>query len=400
MRTGRVLRNEQSILDAVAELAMELEARGYRLGGGDDDDPHAVLLAFTPPARTNPFQALLYGRTIDHGVGTLPVKTIGELAELPWPGRVVCHLHWIANVLAGAESEAEADDLVATFSDQLDAVQRQGHRLVWTAHNVLPHDARHLAHEIALRQALIAAADAVHVMTDDTVDLFRERAPIPEHKVFHVPHPTYAGAYPDHVSRAEARSELGVRPGEVVFLLFGSLQPYKGVEELLAAFERLASRDLDRPARLVIAGNAPDERFGSELRVWAAGRLDATVEIARVPIEDVQYYYRAADVAVLPYRQALNSGAAMLAVTFGVPVLVAARGGLAGLAAMPGVLSYQPDRQDLTDAMHAALTTDLAPLRRAIVEHRAALAPDRISDAFARRLLEMLGWSAQLRRSA
>ncbi|MEX2658817.1 MAG: glycosyltransferase [Acidimicrobiales bacterium] len=394
------MRDAQTPLDATVELAVQLEASGWQVGAGRRPDREGVLLAYTPPARVNPFQALLYSRALDHGVATLPVKAVAGLAELPWPGRVVCHLHWISSVLGGAQTPGEADDLVAGFVEGLDAVRRLGHRIVWTAHNALPHDARHLDHEIALRRELIGAADAVHVMTDDSVRLFREYAPLPEHKVFHVPHPTYAGAYPDFATRAEARSELAVRPEEFVFLLFGSLQPYKGVEELLEAFDRLSSRAA-RPVRLVVAGNAPDARFGTELRVWAAGRDDATAEIARVPIEDVQYYYRAADLAVLPYRRALNSGAAMLAITFGLPVLVAARDGLAGLAAMPGVLSYAPEEEHgLTDAMAAAAAADLGPLRRSLAAMATQLTPSVVSDAFVTGMLAMLGWPRELRRSA
>lgn len=399
MRTRRMLRDEQTALDAAVDLAVQLEARGHRLDG--EPGQEGILLAYTPPARVNPFQALLYSRGIHHGVATVPVKSISGLTELPWPGRVVCHLHWLASVLAGVETPAEADDVVARFVGELDAVRARGHHVVWTAHNVLPHDARHLEHEIALRRAVIAAADAIHVMTDDTVQLFREHVTLPEHKVFHVPHPTYAGAYPDFVSREEARSELSARPDEVVFLLFGSLQPYKGLEELLAAFEELAARRPSRPVRLVVAGNAPDESFGAALRVWAAGHDDATFEISPIPIEDVQYFYRAADVAVLPYRRALNSGAAMLAVTFGVPVLVAARGGLAGLAATPGFVAYDPDAEDgLVDALAALVTTDLESMRRLLAPVAAAATPAAVSDAFFTTMLEMLGCAPALRRSA
>jgi beta-1,4-mannosyltransferase len=395
MRTTRILRDEESLLEAAADVALQLESRGYRLDG--DAGPTATLLAYTPPARTNPFQSLLYSRSIHHGVACVPVKRVFGLADVPWPGRMVCHLHWLSNVLAGIETDGEADDAIARVVAELDAVRARGHRIVWTAHNVLPHDTRHEVHEIALRRAVIDAADAIHVMTDQTVRLFDEYVPLPPEKVFSVPHPTYAGAYPDFVSRDEARSELSAGADDVVFLLFGSLQPYKGVEELLDAFQVLAARPLSRRVRLVVAGHAPEQAFGNALRVWAAQRDDVTFEISRIPSEEVQYFYRAADVAVLPYRRGLNSGAAMLAVTFGVPVLVPERGGLAELAATPGFIPYRADEESgLVDAMARLVDTDLAPLRSQVARVAAAATPHAVSDAFFTKLLGLLG---HLRRS-
>src|SRR6185295_6566481 len=149
---------------------------------------------------------------------------------------------------------------------------------------------------------------------------------LPAERIFHVPHPSYRGAYEDHVSRLDARHELGLMPDELVLAVVGVIRPYKGLDELLEAWDRV---DLDGPRRLLIAG-APSEQPGVDALIERAA-LDPRVLIdaRKIPADEMQLFLRAADVAVLPYRRALNSGALMLALTFGLPVIVPAGGGLA-----------------------------------------------------------------------
>jgi glycosyltransferase involved in cell wall biosynthesis len=58
---------------------------------------------------------------------------------------------------------------------------------------------------------------------------------------------------------------------------------------------------------------------------------------------DVQLYFEAADWVVLPYRDVLTSGSALLALSFGRPVVAPRRGCLADLDETDGVLRYEPD---------------------------------------------------------
>src|SRR3954454_17126929 len=88
-----------SLLEAVATLTRGLAERGYELV--DDPQPRpgeALLLAYTPSARMNPFQALLYSRSSEYGVATLPIHHLEQLRDVPWRGPMACHLHWIGGV--------------------------------------------------------------------------------------------------------------------------------------------------------------------------------------------------------------------------------------------------------------------------------------------------------------
>jgi glycosyltransferase involved in cell wall biosynthesis len=218
---------------------------------------------------------------------------------------------------------------------------------------------------------------------------------LPEDRTFHVPHPSYVGTYPDFVTREQARSELRVNHGDdFVLLLFGALAEYKGVEQLQDAFEQLADAGLPRTPRLLIAGGSNDERTERALRVWAADRRDVVVVPKRVPVEDVQFFFRAADLVVLPYRRGLNSGAALLALSFGVPILASMTSGLGPLIDRFHCFAYDPGVDDgLVRALCDIAALDLKPLAAGISAQIPDLSPHLISDRFFAELFRTLGVS-------
>lgn len=396
MRSLRLQRGDETHLQAVADLLAQLAELGFPVDLGPEAPPaqQPVVLAYTPPARMNGFQSLLYNQAGAAGVAPLPVGRWELLPELPWAGPLVCHFHWLSNVLQGAETPAEADDRIAAFRDVLHTLRAAGRPVVWTVHNVLPHDTTMPEHEIEVRRAVVEAADAIHVMTMDTAAAVEPYFTLPEAKVFYSPHPSYVRAYPDVVSRAGARMELGLSQEAFVFLLFGALQRYKGVDELMSAYEALTAEDLARPVRLVIAGSPSDEELAGAIRLWAAGRDDVLAEPVKVANEDVQYFYRAADISVAPYRRVLNSGIAMLSLSFRTPVLAPACGWFGEVLGTMGGMSYDPECPDgLVRAMRAALVDDLDSQRRRIDAALPRYSPAAASSDFFSGLLRTLGWS-------
>ena len=106
---------------------------------------------------------------------------------------------------------------------------------------------------------------------------------------------------------------------EFVYAALGKIAVYKGTDDLLAVF--LESKG--EPDTLLIAGSCDD----AELR----GRVESAVErsggairadLGSVPDHAIQDYFRAADIAVLPFRKVTTSGSALLALSFGVPLLL------------------------------------------------------------------------------
>jgi glycosyltransferase involved in cell wall biosynthesis len=134
-------------------------------------------------------------------------------------------------------------------------------------------------------------------------------------------------------------------------LFFGLIRPYKGLDVLLRAVA-LARRRV--PLQLVVAGEfyqdrAPYEALLEQLELRGAVQLLDRY----VPNEEVEGYFKAADVVVLPYVSATQSGIAQTALLFGRPVIVTRVGGLPE-AVRPGETGYVVPPND-PEALAAAL---------------------------------------------
>ena len=136
----------------------------------------AATLDFFPDWRgSNPFQAMLFSDLERVGATARPVPDLsGYLAAPPSPGRVL-NVHWTTPVLGRVATAEEARARVAGFADAVQSFCAGGGRLVWTVHNVLPHEAVHLESEIEVARVLAAHADRVHVLSAATLD---ETAPL------------------------------------------------------------------------------------------------------------------------------------------------------------------------------------------------------------------------------
>ena len=119
---------------------------------------------------------------------------------------MACHFHWLASI--------EDKDAVRRFEALLTRLKDQRRSIVWTVHNVLPHDKADIATAVRVRRAIVEAADLIHIMNERTPELVEPHFSLAGKRVFHSPHPSYLGDHPGTVSREQARFELGLSPGD------------------------------------------------------------------------------------------------------------------------------------------------------------------------------------------
>lgn len=284
------------------------------------------VLAYGPVAQRNQFQTLLYSAQVRFNVSIVPIHDLSLCGEIPWPGKVVCHFHWIHDKTKNAKTEAEADEAVVYWENLLRRIKENGHKIVWTVHNVMPHDTVWVEQDKKIHQMMADAADALHVMASDSAVLTAPYYTLDDRKMFVVPHPTYEGAQLDEITRGEARIQLQIGEEEFVFLSFGAIMEYKGYDRLMAAYDQLRGKTAKK-TRLIIAGLPSDKALVEKIAAWGEGKPDVILDMTPVPHDKLQVYFRSADIAVCPYRRTMNSGAAMMAITFDLPVLGPNSGG-------------------------------------------------------------------------
>jgi glycosyltransferase involved in cell wall biosynthesis len=124
----------------------------------------------------------------------------------------------------------------------------------------------------------------------------------------------------------QARQRLGIEYGAKTMLFFGRIGPYKGVEYLIAAFQRAIVENQDY--RLLIVGKPESggQKYWSEIEQTIRSDLSYESIIQRiefVPDDETELYFKAADVLILPYTDASQSGVLILGYSFGLPVIAA-----------------------------------------------------------------------------
>ena len=172
----------------------------------------------------------------------------------------------------------------------------------------------------------------------------------------------WAGWAGERLDRAAARRRLGLEVDSPLALFLGLIRPYKGVDLLLEAFATTL-RDLPA-ARLVVAGlPRPSFRpYARQIDRLGLGERVRT-DLRYLPQSVMNDYLAAADLVVLPYRDASQSAVLGAALAAGRPVVASATGGLPEMLA-EGATEMLVPAGDVV-ALAGAMTRLLADRERA-----------------------------------
>lgn len=149
-----------------------------------------------------------------------------------------------------------------------------------------------------------------------------DRRGVPGRKIEIIPHGHYIQWYADNPSMQEARTHLGWPNDKFIVLFFGQLKLTKGLDILLDALPAVVVQE---PRVItVIAGKEAGTPFSYYEGIIERNRLSRHViaVIRYISNDEVPFYFKASNVVVLPYRRIYQSGVLLLAMSFGVPVVV------------------------------------------------------------------------------
>jgi len=308
----------------------------------------------------NPYMTLLeaalkcQGITVAEGVPRAPYRHWLKANR----GRIdVLHIHWPEAIYNdGGTRAAHRSGLLLPL--QLLVARMLGYRVVWTMHNLHPHQRRYPVLDIAVWHGLAIVAQAIVVHCEDTRHVLNRRF-WRYRDIYTVPIGNYIGVHGPPVDRALARRGLGLPQGKRVLLFLGAVKPYKGIEHLLLAFSRLPSDDLV----LLVAGKPETAEYGREILALAGADPRIHCELRWIEDDELALYMGACDAVVLPYVQIQSSSSAVLAMSYGRPFIAPAVGCLSELIdAGVGILYDPEDPAALVAALDHSGSADLAQM--------------------------------------
>jgi beta-1,4-mannosyltransferase len=288
------------------------------------------ILAWPAFKNHGPYNVLLYRS----------MQTLGATVEEFSAWRIlskrydIVHLHWPEYCVNGRGALASLFWSCSLFAVMC-WVRLRGGKVIWTVHNLQSHLQQHPGIERYFWKIFTALLNAYIGLTETGAEQARRRYPaLRSKRGFVIPHGNIRDAYPGvEISCEEARLRLGISPSARVVGFFGSIERYKGITELVEAFSALN----DHRAVLYAAGKCyltAQER--AHIEHIAGGDSRVRLRLEYIPAADAASYIRASDLVVLPFREILNSGSAVLALSLDRPVLVPGRGAMPDLQQFAG----------------------------------------------------------------
>jgi len=167
-----------------------------------------------------------------------------------------------------------------------------------------------------------------------------------------------------NVTRHEARRYLGLASGEMALLFFGQIAPYKGLEYLIRSAPKLIESNVC--FRILIAGKIKrghDDYWSNIASLIRDANIGNRIFIraAHIPDEEVEIFFKASDVLVLPYTDIYQSGLPFLAYSFGLPVIATDVGSLREdiVEGRTGYVCKPRDPADLANAIKSYFRSNM-----------------------------------------
>lgn len=258
---------------------------------------------------------------------------------------------------------------------------RNGHtRTICQIDNVEPHERHFFDHP--LNRYFLRSADGFVYMSEQ---VHRELRAYTDAPALFSPHPLFE-QFGTPVPRDRACTALGIDPALRYALFFGLIRDYKGLDLLLDAWALLRQRNAVAGRKLIVAGEfyASREKYAEQIRRNGLGD-EVILHDRFIPDAEVGNYFSAADLLVLPYRSATQSGVTQIAYQFDLPMVVTDVGGLPEIVPNGRVgLVVQPDKRSIADALERIWQPELlACFRASIRDEKGRFSWERMCDRVA-----------------
>lgn len=337
-------------------------------------------IAVIPPINLEPYLRLLYRNVAGKGIDVLDSNwRIASLRLLFLRRRIrIVHIHWLEHYFKSSNPLVTACASFV-FISQFIFIKMIGLKIMITLHNVVPHERVFPRVEHVIFAWALHLSDGIIVHNDYSKRFTEEVYKIKARKISVIPHGNFINYYPDNItSTEEAKRTLGILPDKFVLLFFGIIRPHKGIGLLTSSFEEAVKKNPQ--LFLVIAGKCLNTRLRTELiRFQAHFPENCKIKLNHIPDNEVTTFMRAANVGMLPYHKVTTSGAAILFMSYGLPLIVS------GLPAMRETLGNASATYFVRDDPKSLEEAILAASRKA-----------KLSDSDRKEILEsakLLDWS-------
>jgi len=265
---------------------------------------------------TNPYNTLLC-ESIEAAGALVSEYSIGGTGD-------IVHVHWPEYPLS-RRSELHARLALLKMFVGLRWAKMRGAKIVWTAHNLRPHERFYPNLERHFYKAWNGLIDGVVCLSEASRSALLDRYPELKSKpIFVIRHGDYRPRISGQQTKEAAREKLRIPQESRVIGSLGAIRSYKNIPMLVRAFSAVSEpSDL-----LLIAGKPNTEELKHEILSEAEGLANVRIDFKFLSDEEMELYGAACDGFVFPYKDILNSGSALYALSLGKRVIAPQLGSL------------------------------------------------------------------------
>lgn len=237
----------------------------------------------------------------------------------------IVHFHWPEQFYSANKFTSYLKNSLS-FIFFLLFIKFLGYNLIWTVHNVLPHNTKYRKLSFINNFILANLADVL-VIHGESIRPFIKKMYLRKRNIFIIPHGNYIKYYKNNTSKEIARKLLSLNTKEFVYLYFGLIREYKGVFDLVNSFKKLKTlKKFSDNEKLIIVGKPENKEIKENLIKETKDDEDIILNLSFISNDEVQVYFNAADVVVFPFKDITTSGSFFLALSFGKPVIALKKG--------------------------------------------------------------------------
>lgn len=201
----------------------------------------------------------------------------------------------------------------------------RNNNVIFICHNILPHE-RFFLDKVLTKLVL---KNGKHCIVHSKSDKDNLQEILPEANIIQTVHPTYNAFKINNISKNEARHILNLNEHDNILLFFGFIREYKGLSYLINALPNIV-KDLNNTKLLIVGDFKDSESKQSYMEMIMRLGMEEYIEVydGYIPDNEVEKFFAACDLVVLPYTSATQSGIVQIAYGFEKPVVVTNVGGL------------------------------------------------------------------------
>ncbi len=203
------------------------------------------------------------------------------------------------------------------------ALKLKGTKLVWTIHNLKPHQVKHpLTSKIywffykKMVNGVLSMSHANHKIAVENIPQIRN---LPYAITFHGLYETQTR----QLNQSESRKHLKLPEDTSILLCLGQIKAYKGYEKLIELAQQAHDNPINgiKPIYVLVAGKSDEPEYIAFIKEKTAN-LNFDLRVGFVSNEDLPHYFKAADISVIPFNAIFNSGSALMSISQEVKTLI------------------------------------------------------------------------------